>query len=259
MNSVVSPMGSNRLLRLLIRCDRGALEPLVERISAAKGTVLYNPGDDVGHTYFPSKGTVVSHVLILKDGSTMQTATVGAEGAIGGIVGAGHRPAYARTVVLTSGSIVRIKTDCLEKARSENRRLDDLVCRYADALLAQIMQSVGCNALHPIEQRCSRWLLALKDRIGNVIPMTQEVLAEVLGVQRTTLSRTAAALRTARAIDYSRGYIEIVDHARLRALSCECYDAVEKHYRRLLPPVPASQLDLASSMLPNAQTRRVPI
>ena len=236
MNSALSPAGANRLLRFMICCDRDALEPFLEGASVAKGEVLYDSGDDVGHTYFPSKGTVVSHVVISRDGATMQTATVGFEGAIGGIVSAGHRPAYARTVVLTGGHVARIETDRLENARGNNRGLDDLICRYADALLAQIMQSVACNALHTIEQRTSRWLLALEDRIGDVIPMTQEVLAEMLGVQRTTLSRTAALLRGAYAIDYSRGHIEVVDRTRLRALSCECYDDVERHYRRLLPP-----------------------
>ena len=197
--------------------------------------MLYHPGDDVDRTYFPTFGGVVSHILIADDGTTMQAATVGMEGAIGGVVSAGHRPAFARTVALSDATLVSIPTNRLEKMKRENHRLQDLFARYADVFLAQIMQSVVCNARHAIDARLCRWLLCLQDRMGDNIPMTQEMLAEMLGVQRTTISHVASALRDAGAIQYRRGQVQILDRTLVRARACECYDAVEAHTRRIFP------------------------
>jgi CRP-like cAMP-binding protein len=229
------PFSSNRLLQAVAPGDRTRLELYLDERFVASGTVLYHPGDDVDRTYFPAFGCVVSHMLIANDGTTMQAATVGMEGAIGGIVSAGHRPAFARTVVLAEGTIVSIATNRLEKLKKESHRLHDLFARYADVFLAQLMQSVVCNARHSIEARLCRWLLCLQDRMGDKLPMTQEMLAEMLGVQRTTVSQTAAALRDAGAVEYRRGHVQIIDRAAIRARACECYDAVEGHSRRLLP------------------------
>jgi CRP-like cAMP-binding protein len=230
-----TPFGTNRLLQAVAPGDRARLEPYLDERFVASGTVLYHPGDDVARTYFPTFGGVVSHMLVGSDGTTMQAATVGLEGAIGGVVSAGHRPAFARTMVLSEGTLVSIATNRLEKLKGESHRLHDLFARYADAFLAQIMQSVVCNARHSIEVRLCRWLLCLQDRMGDDIPMTQEMLAEMLGVQRTTVTQAATALREAGAVEYRRGRVQIIDRAALRARACECYDAVEAHTKRVFP------------------------
>jgi DNA-binding transcriptional regulator YhcF (GntR family) len=114
----------------------------------------------------------------------------------------------------------------------------DLFCRYSDALLSQVMQSVACNAFHPLEARCCRWLLTAQDRAGgDDIPLTQEYLAEMLGVQRTTVSAVARALQEQGLIGYRRGTIRLLDREAVEARSCECYGAVERHFRQVLPEV----------------------
>lgn len=233
----------NRLLASLGPSERRLLDPHLELKKIETGKVLYHPGDDVDQTYFPCVDTIVAHVLMGRDGEMTQVATVGAEGAIGGIVSAGHRPAYARLIILVGGLVTKIATDRLELAKRENRRLDDVFSRYADAFLAQITQTVVCNARHSIEQRCCRWLLTMHDRMHGEILVTQETLAEMLGVQRTTISRTAHALKVQGVIEYGRGHVRIVNHAKARALSCYCYESVEAHFRKVLPGLAPSRQD----------------
>ena len=231
-----SPFSDNRLLRAIAPADRTKLEPHFSEQLFPSGTVLYHPGDDVDRTYFPAFGAVVLHILVANDGTTMQAATVGREGAIGGVVSAGHRPAFSRTAVLLQGAIASIETNRLEKIKKDSQRLHDLFARYADVFLAQVMQSVVCNARHPIEARLCRSLLCLQDRAGDDLPMTQEMLAEMLGVQRTTISHAAAALRQVGTVDYKRGKIQIIDRTAIQTRACECYDLVEAHSRRIFPP-----------------------
>ena len=230
-----SPFDSNRLLQAVAHGDRARFESYLDERFVAAGTILYHPGDDVARTYFPTLGGVVSHMLIANDGSAMQAATVGMEGAIGGVVSAGHRPAFARTMVLSDAAILSMATNRLEKIKKESYRIHDLFARYADVFLAQLMQSVVCNARHSIEARLCRWLLCLQDRMGDSLPMTQEMFADMLGVQRTTVSQAATALRDAGVVEYKRGQVQIVDRSAIRARACECYDAVEAHTRRIFP------------------------
>jgi CRP-like cAMP-binding protein len=226
----------NRLLAAMRAKDKAAIKPfLVSRLVLA-GQVLYEPGDDVEITYFPCRGTMASFLVISTDGREVEAATIGHEGAIGGIVSAGHKPAYARAVVQIGGLALAIATARLEEAKERSPALRDLFARYADALLSQIMQSVACNALHPIEARCSRWLLSTQDRVGDPsIPLTQAALAEMLGVQRTTVTAVAKALQARGLIRCRRGKFEILDRSGIEATACECYSAVESHFARLLP------------------------
>jgi CRP-like cAMP-binding protein len=174
----------------------------------------------------------------MQDDRAIEVATIGQEGAVGGIVSAGHKPAFARTVVEIGGLALHMPTDQLEEAKRRSHSLRDLFCRYADVLLAQTLQSVACNALHTIEERCSRWLLATQDRVPTRdLPVTQEFLAELLGVQRTTVSAAAQALQRKGLIHYRRGQITIADRVGLEEAACECYAAVEKHFRAVLPDV----------------------
>ena len=236
--SVATLWPGNALLASIKPQDRSLLEPYIEPSVLRRGDVLFEPGEDVVTTYFPIAGAMISLVLAMHDDRAIEVATIGQEGAIGGIVSAGHKPAFARIVVEIGGWALRIDTAALEEAKRKSHNLRDLFSRYADVLLAQTLQSVACNALHTIEERCSRWLLATQDRVPTRdLPVTQEFLAELLGVQRTTISAAAQSLQRRGLIRYRRGQIRIADRAGLEDAACECYAAVERHFRAVLPDV----------------------
>lgn len=229
---------ANRLLAALSAQDFAVLEPHLEPVALARGQVLFEPGDEVDTTYFPCHRTMASLLIVTRDGHEVEAATIGREGAVGGIVSEGHKPAYGRAVVQVAGSALAIPTSHLEAAKTGSPRFGDLFSRYADALLAQMMQGVACNALHKVEARCCRWLLAAHDRAGDqIIHLTQESLAEMLGVQRTTVSAVTAELASRGLIRTHRGRVEIVDRKGLERAACECYEAVEAHFSKLLPEV----------------------
>jgi CRP-like cAMP-binding protein len=245
--SVPALWPGNALLASIKPEDRPLLEAHLEPSPLRRGDVLFEPGEDVVTTYFPVAGSMISLVLTMHDDRAIEVATIGQEGAVGGIVSAGHKPAFARILVEIGGWALKIETSALEEAKRRSHNLRDLFCRYADVLLAQTLQSVACNALHTIEERCSRWLLATQDRVPTRdLPMTQEFLAELLGVQRTTISAAAQSLQRRGLIRYRRGQITIADRAGLEEAACECYAAVERHFRAVLPDVK------------NARTRRTP-
>jgi len=229
---------ANRLLAAISRRDYDLIEPRLEVVELARGQVLFEPGDDVVTTYFPASRTMVSLLIVTRDGREVEAATIGREGAVGGIVSAGNKPAYGRATVTIAGSALAIPTAVLETLKATSPAFDDLFSRYADALLAQLMQSVACNALHSVEERCSRWLLATHDRAGEaIIQLTQEALAEMLGVQRTTVTGVVQHLEERGLIRRHRGRVEIVDRRGLERMACECYGAVEDHFALLLPEV----------------------
>ena len=232
------PRVANRLLGALGGRDFAVLEPHLERVALPRGKVLFEPGDDVHTTYFPCQRTMVSLLIVTRDGREVEAATIGREGAVGGIVSEGHKPAFGRAVVQVPGSAFTIATSHLETAKLGSTRFGDLFSRYADALLAQMMQGVACNALHSVEERCARWLLATHDRAGDhIIQLTQESLAEMLGVQRTTVSAVTSNLAGRGLIKTLRGRVEILDRKGLERVACECYEAVEGHFARVLPEV----------------------
>ena len=229
---------ANRLLASLRAPERALLRPSIAQRALAAGEVLFEPGDDVTVSYFPGHGAMVSLRVTSSDGKEVEAATIGREGAIGGIVSAGKKPAYARAIVQIGGPAYCIATAKIEDAKCRSPAIHDLFSRYADVLLAQVMQSVACSALHPVEQRCARWLLATHDRVGqSTIPLTQEELADMLGVRRTTISAVAKSLQERGAIRYVRGRVDIVSRKRLLQAACECYEAVESHFARILPEV----------------------
>jgi len=233
-----STAGGNRLLAALAASDLSLIEPHLRDVQLTSGDVLFEPGDEVHTTFFPCGQTIASLLVGARGEAFVEAANIGREGAIGGIVSAGFRPAFGRSVVLTSGSALAIDTDRLEDAKRRSHDFRDLFSRYADALLAQVMQSVACNASHTVEQRCCRWLLSVNDRAGDLaFELTQEALAQKLGVQRTTISPVAAELQASGAIRYSRGRVAVLDRALLLRSACPCYEHVERHYARLMPEV----------------------
>jgi CRP-like cAMP-binding protein len=225
----------NSLLAAVPAIDRAMLEPHAKFVELAHGQVIFEPGDDVVFTHFPLTGTLAALVVVLEDGGTAEGASIGREGAIGGIVSAGHKPAFARAVTQIAGPAFRIETARIEVAKQRSLVVRDVFARYADALLAQVLQSVVCNAFHPMHQRLARWMLTTQDRIAsNELPLTQEYLAQMLGVHRSTVIRVARLLQNDGVIRHARGRLTVLNRAKLEKASCECYGAVARHYARIL-------------------------
>lgn len=234
---------ANRLLGALPPSDLDMLAAHFEYVQLPARRVLFEPGDDVTHAHFPLDGTVVSLVAVMEDGRVAEAAVIGCEGAAGALISAGHKPASTRAVLQVGGGALRIESSRLEEAKLLSPALRDLLNRFSDALLAQVLQSVACNALHAVEARACRWLLAIHDRTGtDELPVTQEHLAELLGVQRTTVTRVIADLAATGAVDHRRGRILIADRKRLLGAVCECHRAVQRHFEAvapgLYPPMP---------------------
>ena len=237
-------LGGSRLLRALNASDREHIRPHLATRVLRRGQILFEPGQDVDTTYFPCLGTMASLLVISSDGREVEAASIGHEGAVGGIVSTGNKPAYGRAVVQIGGPAFSIETARLEDAKAHSPAFHNLFSRYADALLAQMMQSVACNALHSVEARCSRWLLSTQDRVQrSPIPLTQEALAEMLGVQRTTVTAVIKTLQKRGLIRYSRGRVEILNRPGIEETACECYSSVETHFDRLLPTMAGSKPD----------------
>jgi CRP-like cAMP-binding protein len=230
----------NRLLAALPDTDYALIAPHLREVKLARGQALYEPGDDVHTSYFPCGGAAVTIAVVAPDGRQIQAACVGREGAVGGIVSAGRKPAFGRAEVQTDGAAMTIVTERLEELKCRSPRVADLFARYADVLLAQVMQSVACSSLHSVEQRIARWLLAALDRSGGApIRLTQEEMAEALGVQRTSVTAAAMRLQSEGAISYRRGRLTVLDRPRLAACACPCHREVERHYACLLPEAEA--------------------
>lgn len=228
----------NNLLRALRPDDLAMLTPLVQDWSGEAGAPIYEPGDMVDHVYFPCGHSLASFLVVLEDGRSVETVLVGREGAVGGIVSEGRLPAFARAVVHVPGPFLRLPTARLEEAKLRSPSLRRLFTRYADCLIAQIFQAVACNAVHTIEQRAAKWLLAARDRTGSdEIAVSQEELAAMLGVGRSYVSRVMGALRATGAVESGRRRLRIADDAALERLSCGCNGAVRSHFDRVLAGV----------------------
>jgi CRP-like cAMP-binding protein len=228
----------NRLLRVLSPADRAMLAPHTVLVDLSRGAVLFQPGEDVTQVHLPCDSTMISLVVAIRGGEVAETGLIGCEGAVGGIISAGAKPAYARGVVQIAGRALCVDVAMLEKAKSSSPSLRDVFSRYADCLLAQFLQTIACNALHSLEQRFCRWLLAVADRHGDAdLPLTQEYLGDLLGVQRTYVTKTASALQARGLIGYQRGRIRINDRAALMETACTCQTAIRDHYDRVAPGV----------------------
>lgn len=228
----------NNLLRALSPHDLAILRMFLEEWPAGAGTILHQPGDKVRFAYFPRGASLISYLVILEDGHAIETALIGREGAAGGIVSHGHLPAYTRAEVQLGGMFYRIDLGQLEEAKRRSLTLRHLFDRYADCLMAQIFQSVACNAAHSIEQRTAKWLLAAADRTETCdLKLTQEELAAMLAVGRSYLNRVMGDLRERKIVQTSRGRITICNADRLRGLACECNNSVSRHFEEVLKGV----------------------
>ncbi len=224
----------NLLLATFPAVYRELMEPFGERVELQLGEKVQTRGSDVEWTYFPYGTTMISLVVRLVDGKRIEVASIGREGAVGGIVSCGHAPAFGDAIVQVAGPAMRIPMKALEEAKGRSDFIANIFCRYSDYLLAQVQQSVACNTFHSIQQRAARWLLTAQDRAGDRIELTQEALAGLLGVQRTTVNAVVGSLQDEGLISARRGRVLVLNRAGLKRLSCECYEAVEKHFSSII-------------------------
>jgi CRP-like cAMP-binding protein len=219
---------SNKLLAALPRTDFQSLAPHLTTLQLAQGTVLCEAGDEVGEVYFPLSG-MVSLVVLMRDGKAIETATVGREGVVGAMSGLGLHISEVRAIVQLPTFASRISSPQLRKAATLSKSVSDLCIRYNEVLLAQARVTAACNAMHQIEARFSRWLLQTRDRAeSDTIKLTQEFLAEMIGVRRTSVTEAASKIQAEGAISYSRGVIKILDLEALKTMSCECYETLRE-------------------------------
>jgi hypothetical protein len=233
------PDGSgNNFLRALHPADTRLLEPHLKPWSGENGVVLYEPGDTVEWVYFPCGPSLISFMVVLDDGLAVETALVGREGAVGGIVSQGRLPAYARAEVQFPGQFLRMRTSELEQAKLRSMTLRHLFARYADCVMAQVFQAVACNAAHTIEQRTAKWLLSAMQRTGDhEVPLTQEALANMMGVGRSYISRILQKLKARGFLQTKRGRLCVTDTVALEGLACGCNYAVRRHFEEVLSGV----------------------
>jgi CRP-like cAMP-binding protein len=230
LNQADEAFAGNRLLSTFNSEARGLIEPYGSMVRLEPGEVVLNRGDQVEASLFPIGATMISLAVELAGGRTVEVASIGLRGAVGGIVSCGQAPAFSRAEVLVGGSAFKVPMKCLEEAKARSPFIANLFCRFSDYLLAQVMQSVACNAFHSIPERAARWLLHAQDRAGDRIELTQEAFAGLLGVQRTTVNAVIRSLQDEGLVTTGRGVVRIADRPGLKRRTCECYQKLEDHF-----------------------------
>jgi CRP-like cAMP-binding protein len=229
---------ANNLLCALRPDDFALLRPDLRPTFLRPGQVLYEPGDEVRQVYFPVERTLLAFRVVLADGRAVETALVGREGAMCGIVSQGRLPSYSRAEVLHDGPVLRMDVEQLEGAKMKSLSIRHLFARYADCLMAQVFQSVACNAVHSIEQRAAKWLISAMERTSDArVSLTQQQVADMLGVGRSYVSRVIQSLKARNLIETHRGSLTVADPDGLRALACGCHDSVRRHFEEVLKGV----------------------
>jgi CRP-like cAMP-binding protein len=224
--------GTNRLLGAMTPTDFARLQKNLHPVELAARELLFDAGDRIKHVYFPHSA-VISLVAVMTESGMAETAMIGREGAAGFEALLGSTSGMHRTIVQIGGAASRIAVRDLARAMEDSSSLQALFHRYFSALFVQVTQSVACNTLHKLEERCARWLLMAQDRARRErFELTQEFLAEMLGVHRPTVTFVARALQAAGLIRYSRGTLIILDREGLEATACECYSLGRRAYAK---------------------------
>jgi CRP-like cAMP-binding protein len=227
---------ANRLLANLSKDRYDALLPSLERLEMPLGDSLYESGGTQGYVYFPTTA-IVSLLYVLADGHSAELAVTGNEGLVGIALFMGGETTPSRAVVQSAGTGYRLRASVLKKEFEAGGELQHLLLRFTQALITQMTQTAVCNRHHSVDQQLCRWLLLSLDRLrGNELQMTQELIANMLGVRREGVTEAAGVLQAQGLIQYSRGRISVPDRRRLEARVCECYAVVKKEYDRLLQP-----------------------
>jgi CRP-like cAMP-binding protein len=226
---------ANCLLAALEPGAYRALAPHLEVRELRRGTVLLEAGQEAGHVWFPNDGAVLALVTRLDDGAAA-TGMVGREGMVDLASALGDHRAVSRTVVQVAGTFSRIGHAPFRAAFETRPAVRRLCLRYNEALVALLLQSAACHALHPVEARLCRWLLGTQDRVGRAdLPLTHELLAEMLGVNRSTVTLAAQVLQEKRLVEQRRGTVCVRDRVGLEAASCACHGIVRRRFERLVP------------------------
>jgi CRP-like cAMP-binding protein len=217
----------NRLLAALPEDAFVVLEPDLQQLTLLQGVICYGSGDPIDQVYFPHTG-MISQLITTGDGDMVETSSIGREGAVGLQCGLGPRLSFTRTMVQIPGKFSAISAARFENAVRRTAALRDLITRYTETMWAEAQQNAACNAVHDGASRLCRWLLQCADRTGSEqLLLTQEFLAEMLGVRRTTVTLLAQELQKRGVVRYSRGRITILDRPALEACACECYNAIK--------------------------------
>ena len=225
----------NHLLRALSATERERVYPHLQLVPMPLGKVLYESGDVMRHVYFPTD-SIISLLYVLEDGASAEISVVGNEGLIGVALFMGGETTPSRAIVQSAGFAYRLIGQLLKEEFHRNGGMQLLLLRYTQALLTQMAQTAVCNRHHSVDQQLCRWLLLSLDRLSsNKLSMTQELIANMLGVRREGVTDAAGKLQKLGVIQYARGRITVLDRQKLEKLCCECYAVVKKETDRLLP------------------------
>ena len=225
----------NHLLAALTATERERLYPHLQLVPMPLGKVLYESGDVMRHVYFPTD-SIISLLYVLADGASAEISVVGNEGIIGVSLFMGGETTPSRAIVQSAGSAYRLIGQLLKEEFHRNGGMQLLLLRYTQALLTQMAQTAVCNRHHSVDQQLCRWLLLSLDRlVTNKLTMTQELIANMLGVRREGVTDAAGKLQKLGVIQYARGRITVLDRPKLEKLCCECYAVVKKETDRLSP------------------------
>ena len=224
----------NHLLNILPQNIFAALQPHLKEVKLVFADVVAQPDEPVNRVYFPYTG-VISLVIEMEAGSMIETAMVGRDGAVNATSALDGKTSFQKAIVQVAGTSSVISSDALRAIANEFEPFRSVLIRHEQVLLAQAQQSAGCNASHTVEARMGRWLLRIRDLTGSdEMELTQEFLAQMLGVRRTSVSLVANTLQKADFIKYRRGHIRIIDAAKLKEGACECYKKVKDRYETLV-------------------------
>jgi CRP-like cAMP-binding protein len=223
----------NHILASLPQDTRRTLEPHLKIVELKHTAVLFESGATVNHVYFPHSG-VISLVVELQEGDMLETAMIGRDGVLGVSSALDGKVSLNKAIIQSPGMSSIANADTVRDIALRDDAFRSRLIRHEQVLFAAAQQSAACNASHTVEARLCRWLLRLRDLVGDDLQLTQEFLAQMIGVRRSSVSLVAATLQSAGLIRYSRGNIRILDVEGLKEASCECYEAVRGHYERML-------------------------
>src|SRR5471032_587321 len=233
---------TNRLLDALEPASRARIDPHLEPVTLKLGAVVCEAGGVLKYAYFP-QGAVLSLLTVLENGSAIETANIGREGAFGLFAAMYSRVSFNRCIVQLEGHMARCPIELLQSEFKNSEQVRDLFVSYSETQLSQVQQTVACNAMHTTEERMCRWLLMMHDRAeGEALQYTHEFLSHMLGANRKSVTLAAQSMHTAGLISYRRGKIQVLDRPGLEKASCECYAIVKERFDAFLtPPLTAVQ------------------
>jgi CRP-like cAMP-binding protein len=230
---------ANRIIAALSQIEQKRITPHLQLVEMPLGKVLAESGDVLRHVYFPTD-SIVSLLYVLENGASAEISVVGNEGVVGIALFMGGESTPSRAIVQSAGHAYRLSGQILKHEFHTNAAIQVLLLRYTQALITQMAQTAVCNRHHSVDQQLCRWLLLSLDRLaGPDLTMTQELIANMLGVRREGVTEAAGKLQKHGVITYNRGRITVVDRPKLESLCCECYAVVKRESDRLLPHVHA--------------------